>query len=168
MKIMAALDLSDYADFVLVKAIKTAKQQNAKMDIMVVAEDQCDRADSVDRERVNENLLRESIRAARVYQQKALAQGVKAKVRVCSGKSAAEEIIKYQKSEKLDLIVVGRRSHKSRAPSPMGAVAQEVAAYATCTVMVVRCMEERDRINRADDHGTDKGNPLKTESPDKC
>ena len=39
MKIMAALDLSDYADFVLIKAIKTAKQQNAKMDIVVVAED---------------------------------------------------------------------------------------------------------------------------------
>ena len=35
MKIMVALDLSDYADFVLIKAIKTAKQQNAKMDIMV-------------------------------------------------------------------------------------------------------------------------------------
>ena len=144
MKIMAALDLSDYADFVLIKAIKTAKQQNAKMDIVVVAEDQGNEDDSADWKPVNEKLLQDATRAARSYQQKALEQGVKAKVRVRSGKSAAEEIIKYQQSEKLDLIVLGRRSHTCRATFPMGAVAQRVAAYATCTVMVVRCMEERD------------------------
>jgi nucleotide-binding universal stress UspA family protein len=147
MKIMAALDLSDYADFVLIKAIKTAKQQNAKMDIVVVAEDHGNEGDSVDRELVNEKLLRDATRAARSYQQKALAQGVKAKVRVRSGKSAAEEIIKYQQSEKLDLIVLGRRSHTHPATFPMGAVAQRVAAYATCTVMVVRCLEKQDLID---------------------
>ena len=145
MKIMAALDLSDYADFVLIKAIKTAKQQNAKMDIVVVAEDQSDERDSDLWERTNEKLLQDATRAARSYQQKALAQGVKAKARVRSGKSAAEEIIKYQQSEKLDLIVLGRRSQTRRATCPMGAVAQSVAANATCTVMVVRCMEKRDR-----------------------
>ena len=144
MKIMAALDLSDYADFVLTKAIKTAKQQNAKMDIVVVAEDHGNAGDSPDWELGNAKLLQDATRAARSYQQKALAQGVKAKVRVRSGKSAAEEIIKYQQSEKPDLIVLGRRSHTCRTTFPMGAVAQRVAAYATCTVMVVRCMEERD------------------------
>jgi nucleotide-binding universal stress UspA family protein len=147
MKIMAALDLSDYADFVLIKAIKTAKQMNAKMDIVVVAEDHSNESDPVERERANEKLLQDTIRAARSYQQKALAQGVKAKVRVLSGKSAAEEIINYQQSEKLDLIVLGRRSRKGHATIPMGAVAQRVAAYATCTVMVVRCLEKRDLID---------------------
>jgi nucleotide-binding universal stress UspA family protein len=148
MKIMAALDLSDYADFVLVKAIKTAKQQNAKMDIVVVAEDHSNKSDSSEREQVYEKLLQDTTRAARSYQQKAFAQGVKAKVRVLSGKSAAEEIIKYQQSEKLDLIVLGRRSHTDHTTFPMGAVAQSVAAYATCTVMVVRSLEKRDLINR--------------------
>ena len=147
MKIMAALDLSDYADFVLIKAIKTAKQQNAKMDIVVVAEDRNYESDSAEWELANKKLLEDTTRAARCYQQKALAQGVKAKVRVRSGKSAAEEIIKYQQSEKLDLIVLGRRSHTSRATFPMGAVAQRVAAYATCTVMVVRSLEKRDLID---------------------
>ncbi len=147
MKIMAALDLSDYAGFVLIKAIKTAKQQNAKMDIVVVAEDQNDEGDPAEEGEINESRLKDATRAARAYQKKALAKGVKAKVRVRSGKSAAEEIIKYQQSEKLDLIVLGRRSHTGRSPFPMGAVAQKVAAYATCTVMVVRCMEERDRMD---------------------
>jgi nucleotide-binding universal stress UspA family protein len=147
MKIMAALDLSDYADFVLIKAIKTAKQQNAKMDIVVVAEGYSDERDSAERERANKKLLQDATRAARSYQQKALAQGVKAKVRVRSGKSTAEEIIKYQQSEKLDLIVLGRRSQTRGATCPMGAVAQRVAAYATCTVMVVRCMEKPDRTD---------------------
>ena len=145
MKIMAALDLSDYANFVLIKAIKTAKQQNAKMDIVVVAEDPDYESDSAEWELANEKVIEDTTRAARSYQQKALAQGVKAKVRVRCGISAAEEIIEYQQSEKLDLIVLGRRSQKSRATFPMGPVAQRVAAYATCTVMVVRSMEKRDR-----------------------
>ncbi len=149
MKIMVALDQSDYADFVLIKAIKTARQQNAKMDIMVVVEDHDQKGDSTDREQVNEQLLRDATRAARAYKQKAVDQGVKTKVRVRTGKSAADEIIKYQKSEKLDLIALGRRSHTSPATFPMGGVAQKVAAYATCTVMVVRSMEERDFIKRS-------------------
>ena len=147
MKIMAALDLSDYADFVLIKAIKTAKQQNAKMDIVVVAEDPSGKGNPAEWEGVNENLLQDTTRVARSYQQKALSQGVKAKLRVLSGQSAAEEIIKYQQSEKLDLIVLGRQSHKRRTSFPMGPVAQKVAAYATCTVMVVRCMEKRDLLD---------------------
>ena len=147
MKIMAALDLSDYADFVLIKAIKTAKQQNAKMDIVVVAEDYSNDCHAAEWQRANEKLLQDTTRAARSYQQKALAKGVKAKVRVLFGKSVAEEIIKYQKSEKLDLIVLGRRSHTRHATFPMGTVARRVAAYATCTVMVVRCMEQRDLVD---------------------
>jgi nucleotide-binding universal stress UspA family protein len=144
---MAALDLSDYANFVLIKAIKTAKQQNAKMDIVIVAERCNDGSDSAERKGTNEKLFQDATRAARSYQKKAFAQGVKAKVRVFSGKSAAEEIIKHQRSEELDLIVLGRRSHTGRTTFPMGTVAQRVAAYATCTVMVVRCMEERDLID---------------------
>ena len=141
MKIMAALDLSDYADFVLTKAIKTALQLNAKMDIVVVAEKYTDDSDSAEAEQVDEKLLEDAAHAALSYRQKALARGVKAKTRVLSGDSAAEEIIKYQQSENLDLIVIGRRSHPRRESFPMGAVARRVAAYATCTVMVVRCMD---------------------------
>jgi nucleotide-binding universal stress UspA family protein len=158
MKIMVALDLSDYADFVLIKAIKTAKQQNAKMDIVVVAEDHCNEGDSTNLKQLNEKLLQDATRAARSYQQKAIAEGVKAKVRVRSGTSAADEIVKYQQSEKLDLIVLGRRSHTCRETFPMGAVAQRVAAHATCTVMVVRCMEQRDLVDRVDDNASDRYN----------
>ena len=147
MKIMAALDQSDYANFVLSKAIKTAKQQNAKMDIVVVAEKKWKGSDSTELELASKKAIEDANRAALLYQQKALAQGVKAKVRVRFGKYVADEIIKYQQSEKLDLIVVGRRSHSDQAAFPMGDVAQKVAAYATCTVMVVRCMEKRDPID---------------------
>ena len=143
MKIMAALDLSDYAEFVLVKAIKTAKQQRAKMDIVVVAEGGVAARDPAEGERVDPVRLDEATRAAQSYREKALTRGVAAKVRVLTGR-AAEEIIKYQQSENLDLIVLGRRSHTGRATSPIGPVAETVAAHATCTVMVVRCMERRD------------------------
>ena len=128
MKIMAALDLSDYADFVLKKAIKTALQQNAKLDILVVAE---------------KKRLPKAEQLVRSYRQRALDKGVKTKMRVRTG-LPADEIIKYQKSEGLDLIVLGRRSRKIKSGNPMGAVAQKVAAYATSTVMIVRCMEDRD------------------------
>ena len=147
---MAALDISDYGNFVLTKAIKTAKQQNAKMDIVVVAEEQSNESDCDESGRANEKQLQYATGVAREYQQKAIAQGVKAKVRVRSGKSAAEEIVKYQKSEKLDLIVLGRRSHTDRAtfPMPIGHVAQKVLAKATCTVMLVRCMGKGDHIDK--------------------
>lgn len=144
MKIMAALDLSDYARFVLTKAIKTARQQQAKMDIVVVVEDGGEAGAPAGRERVDPKRLEEATRAARSYQEKALARGVKAKARVRTGRSAAEEILNYQRLENLDLIVLGRRSHKGRATPPIGPVAERVTAYATCTVMVVRCMEKRD------------------------
>lgn len=147
MKIMAALDQSEYASFVLKKAIKTAKQQNAKMDIVVVAENSEASKSSLQNDGA---LLREATRHARSYQQVALRHGVRAKVRVFFGKSAAEEIIRYQQSEKLDLIVLGRRSFHSRPEKcPIGSVALRVVAYATCTVMVVRCMETRDWKGRS-------------------
>ncbi len=138
MKILAALDQTPYADFVLTKAIKTARQQNAKLDIIVVAEDFDDMGDSADRESINKKLLRSATTAANAYQQKAQAQGCRAKIRVIEGKSAADVIIKYQQAENLDLIVLGRRSCKGLDPFPIGHVTQRVVAHATCTVMVVR------------------------------
>ena len=144
MKVLAALDQSDYGEFVLNKAIKTTRQQNAKLDIVVVVEESSHERDSADSEQNLEKRFQDATRTARSYQQQATAQGVKAKVRVFSGKSAAEEIINYQKSENLDLIVLGRRSKTHRSPIPLGPVAEEVVAHATCTVMVVRCMEKKD------------------------
>lgn len=144
MKILVALDLSEYGNFVLKKAIKTARQQDAKLDIMVVVEGHNYGSHPLEPESHEQRQLLDAKSAARSYQQKAITLGVMAKVRVRSGKSAAEEIIKYQKSENLDLIVVGRRSHPYRSSIPIGAVAQKVVKCATCTVMVVRCMEKKD------------------------
>ena len=155
MKILAALDQTEYADFVLLKAIKTAKQQNAKLDILVVAEPPDRQAhggndDSVSDGGANDGgaadaLLEAATAAARRYRQKARDSGLTAKMRVRAGSSPADEIIQYQRAEELDLIVLGRRSRSDAAAFPMGAVAQRVAAYATSTVMVVRCMTARDR-----------------------
>lgn len=135
MKIMAALDRSEYAHFVLRKAIKTALQQKAKLDIVMVVDN-------------NELSVAEVTKIARSHQQAAISHGVKAKVRIFTGK-AAEEIIKYQKTEQLDMIVLGRRSHKQEPCRPIGAVVLEVATFATCTVMIVRSMEERDYVKNA-------------------
>ena len=146
-KIMVALDLSDYSNFVLTKAIKTAKQQNAKMDIVVVVEDSFNQSDSAETEQVYKKRFQDATLTARSYQQNALAQGVKAKVRVLSGKPAAVAIVEYQKSEDLDLIVVGRQSQTFQTTKPIGSVAQSVVTHATCTVMVVRCMKKKDFID---------------------
>jgi RNase P protein component len=64
---MPALDLSDYADFVLTKTIKTAHQQNAKMDIVVVAEKYTGDGDSAEAEQVDEKLFEDAARAALSY-----------------------------------------------------------------------------------------------------
>lgn len=134
--------MSGYADFVLNKAIRTAIQQCAKLDIVIVVEVTKSSGSPREQNLVIEELIDAATRAALSYRQKALALGVeKVKIRVLKGKSAAEEIIKYQKAENLDLVVIGRRSRTCPGTSPMGTVAQRVAAFATCTVMVVRCMD---------------------------
>ena len=81
MKIMAAVDFSAYGDFVLTKAIKTARQQNAKLDIVIVVEESDHGRDSAETKHNSEKRFQESMRAARNYQQKAIDQGIKAKVR---------------------------------------------------------------------------------------
>ncbi|GAB4345473.1 MAG: universal stress protein [Desulfobulbaceae bacterium] len=144
MKILAALDISDYAQFVLAKAIRTARQQDAKLDIMVVVEEESEVQAPGAKKKSADELLEEANRAARSYLERAQAQGVHAKARVRSGRSAADEIIRYQQAEQLDLIVLGRASPGHKSDSPMGPVARRVTENATCTVMVVRCMEKRD------------------------
>lgn len=138
LKVLAALDQSAYAEFVLNKAIKTARQMNAKLEIMVVAEKVGDGWESFDLSAVNAQMEESAEAAAVAYRKLAKAKEMPSKIRVASGASAADEIIRYQKAENLDLIVLGRRSHKDRDIFPMGHVAQRVAAHATCTVMIVR------------------------------
>ena len=140
MKILAALDHSAYAGFVLHKAIKTARQQGAKMDIVVVVEEPPGAGDAVARAETEAMRRQAATRTARAYRQRALDRGVAAKSRVLCGPSAAEEIVRYQRAEDVDLVVVGRRARSGRGPVPMGPVARAVVADATCTVMVVRAM----------------------------
>lgn len=138
MKVLAALDQSSYAEFVLNKAIKTARQMNAKLEIMVVAEIVGDGWESFDTAEVNRQMEESAEAAALAYRKLAREKGMPAKIRLASAASPAEAVIDYQIAENLDLIVLGRRSHKNRDRFPMGQVSQKVAAHATCTVMIVR------------------------------
>ncbi len=138
MKILAALDQTQSAQAVLAKAIKTARQQNAKLEILVVAENFADVGDVFDYGNVNERLLESAKAAAKGYKEQALAQGVRAKALVASGPSPADSIVKHAEDENLDLIVLGRRAKKGLDRFIIGSVAQRVVAHAPCSVLVVR------------------------------
>jgi nucleotide-binding universal stress UspA family protein len=131
MKILAALDQSAYADFVLLKAMKTAKQQNAKLEIMVVAE----RADTEEENNRRRHAARECAGRAR---KKAEEWGIRTKALALLADSAAEALIQRAAEENLDLIVAGRRSKKGLDRFPMGSVSARLAAHAPCSVLIVR------------------------------
>ena len=138
MKILAALDQTLSGEAVLRKAVKTALQQNAKLEIMVVAENFSDVGDVLDPGDVNEKLLNSARQAAEKYRKLAQTLGVSAKIIVESGVSPADIIVKRAEKENLDLIVLGRRAKKGLDRFLIGSVANKVVAYAPCSVLVVR------------------------------
>ena len=138
MKILAALDQTISAHAVLNKAIETAKQQNATLEIMLVAENFSDIGDVLDPGNVNQRLLEGARKAGEAYKKEAEALGVSALVFVESGVSPADLIVRRAEKEGHDLIVLGHRTKKGLDRFLIGSVASKVVAHAPCSVLVVR------------------------------
>jgi nucleotide-binding universal stress UspA family protein len=136
MKILAALDDSEYAFKALRKAIDIAKKENAELTIYSAYSDLL----------TVEGLslqLRESLaqQAEEIVERgKAIAKkaDVIAKTVTESGSSAADNIVRYAERNNMEMIVMGHKSRTGLERLLVGSVAVKVVTYAPCSVLVVR------------------------------
>jgi nucleotide-binding universal stress UspA family protein len=136
MKILSALDNSDYAFKALRKAVDVAKKENAELTIYSVY------SDWLEVEGMSLNLRESLIRQAEeiVAKGKGIAEkaDVFAKTVVESGSSPADNIVSYAERNNIEMIVMGHKSRSGLERLLVGSVAVKVVTYAPCSVLVIR------------------------------
>lgn len=139
MKILVALDQSDYAGKVLDKAVEMARKDNAELTLFTVAEQFHDAVyvaeGAVD---ADERLRAKATEYIEEQQTKAAAMGVKAVAVSEAGSSPADSIVSFAEENKPDLIIMGSRGRTGLARFLLGSVASKVVSHAPCSVLVVR------------------------------
>lgn len=136
MKILAALDDSEYAFKALRKAIDFAKKENAELTIYSAYSDLL----AVEGHSLQ---MRESLaqQAEEIVERgKAIAKkaDVVAKTVTESGFSAADNIVRYAERNNMEMIVMGHKSRTGLERLLVGSVAVKVVTYAPCSVLVIR------------------------------
>ncbi|MEQ8235944.1 MAG: universal stress protein [Syntrophomonadaceae bacterium] len=139
-KILVALDNSSYADKVMNYAIDVAAKMGGILYGLGVIEDTyvkaLDENDPISVE--NYGFWKSSFQEVLEKCQKlAEARGVYFNLEVNKG-NAAEEILKYSDFAGIDLIVLGHLGKGAASGFPIGSVAQKVAAFSKCPVLIVK------------------------------
>lgn len=136
MKILAALDNSDYAFKALRKAVDMAKKENAELTIYSVYSDLLE-VEGLSLES-RESLAQQAEEI--VARGKAIAEkeGVFAKTVTESGPSPADNIVSYAERNNMEMIVMGHKSRTGLERLLVGSVAVKVVTYAPCSVLVIR------------------------------
>lgn len=136
MKILAALDDSEYAFKALRKAIDFAKKENAELTIYSVYSDLL-AVEGLSLQ-LRESLLQQAEEI--VERGKAIAKkaDVIAKTVTESGSSAADNIVRYAERNNMEMIVMGHKSRTGLERLLVGSVAVKVVTYAPCSVLVIR------------------------------
>lgn len=136
MKILVALDDSEYAFKALRKAIDFAKNENAELTIYSVY------SDLLEVEGLSLKLRESLAQQAEeiVARAKAIAKkaDVIAKTVTESGSSAADNIVRYAERNNMEMIVMGHKSRTGLERLLVGSVAVKVVTYAPCSVLVIR------------------------------
>lgn len=131
-KILVPTDGSKAAELAVEVALDTAKQKNAEVVVLFVANVPhllADRALEAIRRDVGEPVIKKVVRAAEK-------ENLKVKGLVEEG-NPVDTILKVAKREDVDLIVMGTRG-SSVTKRLLGSVASSVITYAPCPVLAVR------------------------------
>jgi nucleotide-binding universal stress UspA family protein len=136
MKILVALDDSDYAFKALRKAMDIAKKENAELTIYSAYSDLLE----------VEGLSLESRESLAQHAEEIVARGkaiaekedVIVKTVTESGPSPADNIVRYAERNNMEMIVMGHKSRTGLERLLIGSVAVKVVTYAPCSVLVIR------------------------------
>jgi len=131
MKILSALDNSDYAFKALRKAVDMAKKENAELTIFSVYLEGL----SLEFREVLAQQAEDVVAQGKAIAEKA---DVVTKTVIESGYSPADNIVRYAEKNNIDLIVIGCKSLGGLLRMLVGSVAVKVVTYAPCSVLVMR------------------------------
>jgi nucleotide-binding universal stress UspA family protein len=136
MKILAALDNSDYAFKALRKAVDMAKKENSELTIYSVY------TDILETEGISLDLRETLAKQAEniVSKGKVIAEKAEVSVKTVteSGYSPADNIVSYAERNDIEMIVMGHKSRTGLERLLVGSVAVKVVTYAPCSVLVIR------------------------------
>ena len=139
MKILAALDQSNYATLVLKKAMEIAAKEGAELTALTISTAPFTNlylgelsGEFLDRIRQG---IEESVQ--RIKDQAKAAQA-KVEVVVQESPSPAEAIVEYAEKNGIDLIVIGNKGAGAVERFLIGSVSSNVVTHSPCSVMVVK------------------------------
>lgn len=136
MKILAALDNSEYAFKALRKAVEIAKKENAELTIYSAYSILSDVGEiSLNYRESLEQHTEEIVARGKTIAENA---DVFAITVVESGYSPADNIVRYAEQNNIELIIIGHKSRSGLERLLVGSVAVKVVTYAPCSVLVIR------------------------------
>jgi nucleotide-binding universal stress UspA family protein len=136
MKIMVALDKSEYAFNALRKAVDLSKKENAELTIFSVYTVFLDvEGLSIQMREFLAQQTEEIVAQGKVFAEKS---GVLVKTAIEDGYSPADNIVNYAERNNMDMIVMGHKSRTGLERLLVGSVAAKVVSYAPCSVLIVR------------------------------
>ena len=138
MKILVAIEQSQYSTKALERAVELAKQEGAALTALVVAETVKGIEEVYPDTLLEEKLLAQAKGTAENAKSFAKGQGVTLQTLVQASSSPEEAILDQAAKLGVDLIVVGSRGKKGIARFLLGSVASTVVTHAPCSVLVVR------------------------------
>lgn len=139
MKILAAIDQSEYAALVLKRALELAEKDNAKLTALTVSNAAFT---NLYLGEVSGDFL-EKIRAGAKDAVANITAQIKAahkdlEVVVLESPSPADAIVKYAEKNGIDLIVIGNKGAGAITRFLIGSVSSQVVTHAPCSVLVVK------------------------------
>jgi nucleotide-binding universal stress UspA family protein len=137
MKILAALDQSEYGTLVLKKAMDMAAKENAELTALTISSAPYN---NLYLGEVSGNFL-EKIRNGlqeSVQRIKEQVQEANVEVVVEESPSPADAIVAYAEKHGIDLIVIGNKGAGAVERFLIGSVSSKVVTHAPCSVMVVK------------------------------
>ncbi len=138
MKILVAVEQSQYSAKALERAVELAKKEGAELTAVTVAETVAGMEEVFPDSFIEEKLLEQAKVTAKNAKEYAKGKGVVLNTIVESSASPEECILDTAAKSSTDLIILGSRGKKGVERFLLGSVASKVASYASCSVLIVR------------------------------
>lgn len=140
MKILVAIEGSQFSDKALLWAMELAKKTGSQVTALTVSEDfnHFEEIFPGMVDVVKDRLAGQAQETIKHAMQLADDNGFAIKTAVSSGTTPYDGILDFARTENVDLIVVGSRGRQGLNRFVMGSVASRVVRHATCSVTVVR------------------------------